>query len=140
MPVLEELGVGLVPFSPLGRGFLTGAIDATTIFASDDFRNLVPRFSAESRKANQDFVGQLGRIAERKRATKAQVALAWLLAQKPWIVPIPGTTKVHRLEENLAATSVELTPGDLSEIDVALSQIAVHGARYAEQQQSMVDR
>jgi aryl-alcohol dehydrogenase-like predicted oxidoreductase len=140
MPVLEELGVGLVPFSPLGRGFLAGAIDATTTFASDDFRNLVPRFSAESRKANQDFVGQIGRIAERKRATKAQVALAWLLAQKPWIVPIPGTTKVHRLEENLAATSVELTPGDLSEIDVALSRIAVHGARYAEQQQSMVDR
>ncbi len=140
MPVLEELGIGLVPFSPLGRGFLTGAIDATTTFASDDFRNLVPRFSAESRKANQDFVGQLGRIAERKGATKAQVALAWLLAQKPWIVPIPGTTKIHRLEENLAATSVELTPGELSEIDVALSRIAVHGARYAEQQQSMVDR
>jgi aryl-alcohol dehydrogenase-like predicted oxidoreductase len=140
MPVLEELGIGLVPFSPLGRGFLTGAIDATTTFASDDFRNLVPRFSAESRKANQDFVGQLGRIAERKRATKAQVALAWLLAQKPWIVPIPGTTKVHRLEENLAAAGVELTPGELSEIEVALARIAVHGARYAEQQQSMVDR
>jgi aryl-alcohol dehydrogenase-like predicted oxidoreductase len=140
MPVLEELGIGLVPFSPLGRGFLTGAIDAATTFASDDFRNLVPRFSAESRKANQDFVGQLGRIAERKRATKAQVALAWLLAQNPWIVPIPGTTKVHRLEENLAAAGVELTPADLSEIDVALSRIAVHGARYAEQQQNMVDR
>ena len=140
MPVLEELGIGLVPFSPLGRGFLTGAINATTTFASDDFRNLVPRFSAESRKANQDFVDQLGRIAERKRATKAQVALAWLLAQKPWIVPIPGTTKLHRLEENLGAASVELTPDELREIDVALSQIAVHGARYAEQQQRMVDR
>jgi aryl-alcohol dehydrogenase-like predicted oxidoreductase len=140
LPVLEELGIGFVPFSPLGRGFLTGAIDASTTFASDDFRHQVPRFSAESRKANQDFVDQLGRIAERKRATKAQVALAWLLAQKPWVVPIPGTTRLHRLEENLGSVSVELTPDDLREIDVALSQIAIHGDRYAEQQQRMVDR
>jgi aryl-alcohol dehydrogenase-like predicted oxidoreductase len=140
MPVLEELGIGLVPFSPLGRGYLTGAIDATTTFASDDFRNLVPRFTAESRKANQDFVDQIGRIADRKPATKAQVALAWLLAQRPWVVPIPGTTKLHRLEENLGAAGVELTPGDIREIDAALSQIAIQGARYSEQQQRMVDR
>jgi len=140
LPVLDELGIGFVPFSPLGRGFLTGAIDASTTFASDDFRNLVPRFTAESRKANQDFVDRIGRIAERKRATKAQVALAWLLAQKPWIVPIPGTTKLHRLEENLGSASVEVTPDDLREIDVALSQIPIQGARYAEQQQRMVGR
>ena len=140
LPVLEELGIGFVPFSPLGRGFLTGAIDASTTFASDDFRNLVPRFSAESRKANLDFVDQLGRIAERKRATKAQVALAWLLAQKPWVVPIPGTTKRHRLEENLGSASVELTPEELREIDVALSRIAIRGERYVEQQQRLVDR
>ncbi len=140
MPVLEELGIGLVPFSPLGRGFLTGAIDETTTFDSDDFRNLVPRFSPESRKANREFVDQLGRIAERKRATKAQVALAWLLAQRPWIVPIPGTTRRHRLEENLGAASVELTSGELREIDAALSQIAVQGARYADHLQRMVGR
>jgi aryl-alcohol dehydrogenase-like predicted oxidoreductase len=140
LPVLEELGIGFVPFSPLGRGFLTGAIDASTTFASDDFRNQVPRFSAESRKANQDFVDQLGRIAERKRATKAQVALAWLLAQKPWVVPIPGTTRLHRLEENLGSASVELTPDDLREIDVGLSPIAIQGERYPEQQQRMIDR
>jgi aryl-alcohol dehydrogenase-like predicted oxidoreductase len=140
LPVLEELGIGLVPYSPLGRGFLTGAITASTTFDTNDFRNIVPRFTAESRKANQDFVDRLGGIAERKRATKAQVALAWLLAQKPWVVPIPGTTKLHRLEENLGAASVTLTPDDLREIDAALSQIAIQGARYAEQQQRMVGR
>ena len=140
LPVLQELGIGLVPYSPLGRGFLTGAINASTTFADDDFRNKVPRFSPESRRANQEFVDQLGRIAERKRATKAQVALAWLLAQKPWVVPIPGTTKLHRLEENLGAASVEMNASDLREIEVALSQISIQGARYAEQQQRMVGR
>ena len=140
MPVLEELGIGLVPYSPLGRGFLTGAIDESTTFDSNDFRNIVPRFSPESRKANQDFVDQIGRIAERKRATKAQVALAWLLAQRPWVVPIPGTTKLHRLEENLGASSVELTADDLLEIDAALSKIAVQGARYPDHLQRMVGR
>jgi aryl-alcohol dehydrogenase-like predicted oxidoreductase len=139
-PVLEELGIGFVPFSPLGRGFLTGAIDESTTFADDDFRNKVPRFSTESRKANQDFVDQLGRIAERKRATQAQVALAWLLAQRPWVVPIPGTTKLHRLEENLGAASVELNSSDLRDIEAGLSQISIHGARYSEQQQRMVGR
>ena len=113
--MLEELGIGLVPYSPLGRGFLTGAINESTTFADDDFRNKVPRFTPESRRANQDFVDQLGRIAERKRATKAQVALAWLLAQRPWVVPIPGTTKLHRLEENLGAAGVELNSNDLRE-------------------------
>ena len=140
MPALEELGIGLVPYSPLGRGFLTGAIDESTTFESNDFRNILPRFSPESRKANQDFVDQIGRIAERKRVTKAQVALAWLLAQRPWIVPIPGTTKLHRLEENLGAASVELTSDDLREIDAALSQIAVQGARYPDRLQRMVGR
>ena len=140
MPVLDELGIGLVPYSPLGRGFLTGAINESTTFDSSDFRNLVPRFSPESRKANQDFVDQIGRIAERKRVTKAQVALAWLLAQKPWIVPIPGTTKLQRLEENLGAATVELTVDDLRQIDAALSQIAVKGARYPEHLQRMVGR
>jgi aryl-alcohol dehydrogenase-like predicted oxidoreductase len=139
-PVLEELGIGFVPFSPLGRGFLTGAIDESTTFDSGDFRNVVPRFSPEARKANQDFVAQLGGIAERKHATKAQVALAWLLAQKPWIVPIPGTTKLHRLEENLGAVSITLTADDLREIEVALSQVPVQGARYPEHLQRMVDR
>ena len=140
MPALEELGIGLVPYSPLGRGFLTGAIEESTTFDSNDFRNILPRFSPESRKANQDFVDQIGRIAERKRVTKAQVALAWLLAQRPWIVPIPGTTKLHRLEENLGAASVELTSDDLREIDAALSQIAVQGARYPDHLQRMVGR
>ncbi len=140
MPALEELGIGLVPYSPLGRGFLTGAINESTTFDSNDFRNILPRFSPESRKANQDFVDQIGRIAERKRVTKAQVALAWLLAQRPWIVPIPGTTKLHRLEENLGAASVELTSDDLREIDAALSQIAVQGARYPDRLQRMVGR
>lgn len=139
-PVLEELGIGFVPFSPLGRGFLTGAIDASTTFDSGDFRNVVPRFSLEARKANQDFVKQLGGIAERKRATKAQIAIAWILAQKPWIVPIPGTTKLHRLEENLGATNVILTAADLREIDTALSRVPVQGARYPEHLQRMVDR
>ena len=139
-PVLEELGIGFVPFSPLGRGFLTGAIDASTTFDSGDFRNGVPRFSPEARKANQDFVDQLGGIAERKRATKAQIALAWLLAQKPWIVPIPGTTKLHRLEENLGATNVSLSADDLREIEIALSRVPVQGDRYPEHLQRMVDR
>lgn len=140
IPVLEELGIGLVPYSPLGRGFLTGAINESTTFADDDFRNKVPRFSPESRKANQDFVDRLGRIAERKRATKAQVALAWLLRQKPWVVPIPGTTKLHRLQENLGAASIEINSDDLREIEAALSQTSIQGARYAEQQQRMVGR
>ncbi len=129
MPVLEELGIGLVPYSPLGRGFLTGAINESTTFDSNDFRNIVPRFSPESRKANLDFVDQLGRIAERKRATKAQVALAWLLSQRPWIVPIPGTTKLHRLEENLGATNVELTSDDLREVESRYRSCSDRGAR-----------
>jgi aryl-alcohol dehydrogenase-like predicted oxidoreductase len=137
---LEELGIGFVPFSPLGRGFLTGAINEFTTFDSGDFRNAAPRFTPEARKANQSLVDQLGRIAERKQATKAQIAIAWLLAQKPWIVPIPGTTKLHRLEENLGAASVELTADDLREIEVALSQIPVHGARYPEHLQRLVGR
>ncbi len=139
-PVLEELGIGFVPFSPLGRGFLTGAIDDSTIFDSGDFRNLVPRFSPEARKANQDFVALIGGIAERKRATKAQVAIAWLLGQRPWIVPIPGTTKLHRLEENLGAVNVELTADDRREIENALSRVPVQGDRYPEHLQRMVDR
>ena len=121
-----------MPFSPLGKGFLTGKIDETTTFAPDDFRNIVPRFTPEARKANQALVDLLGRIAGQKGATPAQVALAWLLAQKPWIVPIPGTTKLHRLEENLGAAELELTPADLREIDAAASQISVEGDRYPE--------
>ena len=117
LPTLEELGIGFVPFSPLGKGFLTGKIDENTTFDSSDFRNIVPRFTPEARKANQALVDLLASIAERKKATPAQIALAWLLAQKPWIVPIPGTTKLHRLEENIGAVSVELTPGDLREIE-----------------------
>jgi aryl-alcohol dehydrogenase-like predicted oxidoreductase len=140
LPVLEELGIGFVPFSPLGRGFLTGKIDESTTFDSDDFRNTVPRFSPENRKANQAVVDLLARIATEKQATPAQVALAWLLAQKPWIVPIPGTTKVHRLDENLRGTTVELTPKDLHEIESAAAHITVHGARYSENSQKMVDR
>jgi aryl-alcohol dehydrogenase-like predicted oxidoreductase len=132
LPALEELGIGLVPFSPLGKGFLTGKIDETTTFAPDDFRQIVPRFTPEARKANQVLVDLLGRIAEQKGATPAQVALAWLLAQKPWIAPIPGTTRPHRLEENLGAAELELTSADLSEIDVAASQISVEGDRYPE--------
>ncbi|ABS27401.1 aldo/keto reductase [Anaeromyxobacter sp. Fw109-5] len=133
LPTLEELGIGFVPFSPLGKGFLTGKIDAETTFEKNDFRNLVPRFSPEARKANQALVDLLGGIATRKEATPAQIALAWLLAQKPWIVPIPGTTKLHRLEENLGATEVELTQDDLRAIDEAASKIRVEGARYPEE-------
>lgn len=140
LPTLEELGIGFVPFSPLGRGFLTGKIDASTTFADGDFRNSVPRFSPENRRANQAVVDLLARIAAEKRATPAQVALAWLLAQKPWIVPIPGTTKLHRLEENLGAASLELTPDDLRAIEDAAASITVQGARYSEASQRMVDR
>ena len=140
LPVLEELGIGLVPFSPLGKGFLTGAIDERTTFDSSDFRNIVPRFTANARKANQSVVDLLKQIAERKHATPAQIALAWLLAQKPWIVPIPGTTKLHRLEENTGAVDVQLTAEDLREIDQASSQIKVEGARYPEHLQKLVGR
>jgi aryl-alcohol dehydrogenase-like predicted oxidoreductase len=140
LPVLEELGIGFVPFSPLGKGFLTGTIDDTTEFADDDFRNSVPRFGADERRANRAFVELLARVAERKDATPAQIALAWLLAQKPWIVPIPGTTKPHRLEENIAAADVELTPHDLHEIDSAVSEITPEGARYSESAQRLIDR
>jgi aryl-alcohol dehydrogenase-like predicted oxidoreductase len=130
LPVLEELGIGFVPFSPLGKGFLTGAIDDSTQFDKNDFRNVVPRFSADARKANAAFVERLGEIAARHRATRAQIALAWVLAQKPWIVPIPGTTKLNRLDENLAAANLTLTPDDLREIDAMLAGIAVQGERY----------
>ncbi len=140
IPMLEELGIGFVPFSPLGKGFLTGKIDEKTTFDSSDFRNIVPRFSPEARKANQTVVDLLGRIAEQKKATPAQIALAWLLAQKPWIVPIPGTTKVSRLEENLGAVNINLSADDLREIDSAASKIKVEGARYPEHLQKMVGR
>jgi aryl-alcohol dehydrogenase-like predicted oxidoreductase len=140
LPTLEELGIGFVPFSPLGKGFLTGKIDESTSFDSSDFRNTVPRFTPENRQANQVLVDLLGRIAGRKQATPAQIALAWLLARKPWIVPIPGTTKRHRLEENLGAASVELTADDLREIEAAASQIAVQGARYPEHLEQMTNR
>jgi aryl-alcohol dehydrogenase-like predicted oxidoreductase len=140
LPTCEELGVGFVPFSPLGKGFLTGKIDETTTFDSTDFRNTVPRFTPENRKANQAMVDLVSRIAAEKRATPAQVALAWLLARKPWIVPIPGTTKLHRLEENLGAVAVRLTPDDLREIEEAASHIAVHGARYSAAAQARIDR
>jgi aryl-alcohol dehydrogenase-like predicted oxidoreductase len=140
LPTLDELGIGFVPFSPLGKGFLTGKIDDKTTFDSTDFRNVVPRFTAENRKANLAFVEWLTTFAERKKATSAQVALAWLLAQKPWIVPIPGTTKRHRLEENLGAAAIQLTKDDLAEIDRAASAIAVHGARYPEHLQKLVGR
>ena len=140
IPTLEELGIGFVPFSPLGRGFLTGKIDASTSFDSSDFRNTVPRFTPENLKANQAMVDLVTKIAGMKLATPAQIALAWLLAQKPWIAPIPGTTKLHRLEENMGAAGIELTPGDLQEIENLASQITVHGARYSESSQRMVDR
>jgi len=140
LPALEELGIGFVAFSPLGRGFLTGKIDETTRFDSSDFRNTVPRFSPENRKANQAVVDLVGRIAAKKQATPAQIALAWVLARKPWIVPIPGTTKVHRLDENLGGEAVELTPDDLREIDRAAAGISVHGERYSESSQRMIDR
>jgi aryl-alcohol dehydrogenase-like predicted oxidoreductase len=140
IPTLEELGIGFVPFSPLGKGFLTGKIDEKTTFDSSDFRNIVPRFSPEARKANQAVVDLLGRIAEQKKATPAQIALAWLLAQKPWMVPIPGTTKVSRLDENLGGANIKLTTADLTEIDSAASKIKVEGARYPEHLQKMVGR
>jgi aryl-alcohol dehydrogenase-like predicted oxidoreductase len=140
LPTLEELGIGFVPFSPLGKGFLTGAISENTTFDQSDFRNIVPRFTPEARKANQALVDLLGEIAARKQVTPAQIAIAWLLAQKPWIVPIPGTTKLHRLEENLGAAAVELTPDDIRSIDGALSRITVTGDRYPPHLQARVGR
>jgi aryl-alcohol dehydrogenase-like predicted oxidoreductase len=140
IPTLEELGIGFVPFSPLGKGFLTGKISEDTQFDKSDFRNVVPRFSPENRKANQALVNVIGKFAEQKKATPAQIALAWLLVQKPWIVPIPGTTKLHRLEENIGAANVELTPDDLREIEAAASKIPVQGARYPEELQKLVGR
>ena len=140
LPTLEELGIGFVPFSPLGKGFLTGAINANTTFSSSDFRNSIPRFTPEARQANQALVDLLGGVATQKRATITQIALAWLLAQKPWIVPIPGTTKLARLEENIGATAVELTPDDLHEIESAAAAIPVQGARYPEQLEQMTGR
>jgi aryl-alcohol dehydrogenase-like predicted oxidoreductase len=137
LPTLEELGIGFVPYSPLGKGFLTGKIDENTSFDKNDFRNIVPRFTTEARKANQALVDLLGTIATKKQATPAQIALAWLLAQKPWIAPIPGTTKLHRLDENIGATSVELMPDDLRDIDTAASKITVQGARYPEKLEKM---
>ncbi len=140
LPTLEELGIGFVPFSPLGKGFLTGKVDENTTFASSDFRNIVPRFTPENRKANQVFVDLLAGIAARKEATPAQIALAWVLAQKPWMVPIPGTRKLERLGENLGAVAVELTPGDLREIRTALSTVTIQGARYPESLMKLVGR
>lgn len=140
LPTLEELGIGFVPFSPLGRGFLTGAIDEHTTFDSTDFRNNVPRFSPQARKANQTLIEVIGEMAGRKEVTRAQLALAWVLARRPWIVPIPGTTKLHRLEENIGAADVDLSADDLREIDQTLAQIPIEGARYTEQQQKLVDR
>ena len=140
LPTLEELGIGFVPFSPLGKGFLTGKINENTTFDSSDFRNIVPRFTPENRKANLALVDRLAGIAERKKATPAQIALAWLLAQKPWIVPIPGTTKRHRLEENIGAAAIQLTSDDLQEIERATSEISVHGARYPEKLEQMTGR
>src|SRR5512147_228053 len=140
LPTLDELGIGFVPYSPLGKGYLTGKIDETTTFDSSDFRNTIPRFSPEAREANRSLVELLGGIAERKRATPAQIALGWLLARKPWIVPIPGTTKLHRLEENLGAASVELTTDDLREIDEAAARIQVQGARYPEAMEKLSGR
>jgi aryl-alcohol dehydrogenase-like predicted oxidoreductase len=140
IPTLEELGIGFVPYSPLGKGFLTGKIDENAKFDSSDFRSTLPRFTPEALKANQALIDLLGRIAERKKATPAQIALAWLLAQKPWIVPIPGTTKLHRLEENIGAASIELTPEDLREIESAASKITVQGARYPEKLEQMTGR
>ncbi|WP_248798455.1 aldo/keto reductase [Pseudomonas sp. MWU13-2105] len=140
LPTLEELGIGFVPFSPLGKGFLTGTIDERTTFAADDFRNLVPRFSEENRKANAHLVEVLGQIAAGKSATRAQIAIAWLLARKPWIVPIPGTTKLHRLEENIGAAGIILTTADLGAIESALAQVTVVGDRYPANLQQRVDR
>ena len=140
LPTLEELGIGFVPYSPLGRGFLTGKMNENTTFDSSDFRNMLPRFTPEARKANQALVDLLGEIAKRKKATAAQIALAWLLAQKPWIVPIPGTTKLSRLEENIGATAIELTADDLRDIDSAASKIKIEGARYPEKLEQMTGR
>jgi aryl-alcohol dehydrogenase-like predicted oxidoreductase len=140
IPTLAELGIGFVPFSPLGKGFLTGKISEDTKFDKSDFRNIVPRFTPENRKANQALVDLLTNVAERKKVTPAQIALAWLLAQKPWIVPIPGTTKLQRLEENIGAVNIELSPDDLRELDIAASKIAVQGARYPEELQKLVGR
>jgi aryl-alcohol dehydrogenase-like predicted oxidoreductase len=140
IPTLEELGIGFVSFSPLGKGFLTGKISEDTKFDKSDFRNIVPRFTPENRKANQALVDLVGRFAQQKKATPAQIAIAWLLARKPWIVPIPGTTKLHRLEENIGAADVELSPDDLRELEMAASKIAVQGARYPEELQKMVGR
>jgi aryl-alcohol dehydrogenase-like predicted oxidoreductase len=140
IPTLEELGIGFVPYSPLGKGFLTGKMDEKTTFDSSDFRSTLPRFTPEALKANQALIDLLGRIGKPKMATPAQIALAWLLAQKPWIVPIPGTTKLHRLDENIGAVAIELTPDDLREIDSAASKITVHGARYPEKLEQMTGR
>jgi aryl-alcohol dehydrogenase-like predicted oxidoreductase len=140
LPALEELGIGFVPFSPLGKGFLTGKIDKDTKFDKNDFRNIVPRFTPENRKANQAVVDLIGKFAQQKKVTPAQIALAWLLAQKPWIVPIPGTTKLHRLEENIGAVAVELTREDLQQLETATSKIPVQGARYPEELQRLVGR
>jgi aryl-alcohol dehydrogenase-like predicted oxidoreductase len=140
LPTLEELGIGLVPYSPLGKGFLTGKMDENTKLGSGDFRSTLPRFTPEARKANHAFVDLLGTIAKRKKATPAQIALAWLLAQKPWIVPIPGTTKLARLDENIGAVAVGLTPADLSEIDTAAAKITVQGNRYPENLEKLTGR
>jgi aryl-alcohol dehydrogenase-like predicted oxidoreductase len=140
IPTLEELGIGFVPFSPLGKGFLTGAINADTKFDETDFRNIVPRFTEENRKANRAMVDLIGKFAQQKKATPAQIALAWLLAQKPWIVPIPGTTKLHRLEENMGGAGVELSAADLGQLDSAASKVVVQGARYPEALQKLVGR
>ena len=140
LPTLEELGIGFVPYSPLGKGFLTGKINENTRFDRSDFRNIVPRFTPEARKANQALVDLLGKIAEQKKSTPAQIALAWLLAQKPWIVPIPGTRKLERLDENIGAVAVELTSDDLREIDSAASKITVQGARYPENLEQLTGR
>jgi aryl-alcohol dehydrogenase-like predicted oxidoreductase len=137
LPTLEELGIGLVPFSPLGRGFLTGNIDANTSLGNSDFRNTVPRFTPEARRANMTIVDLLRKVADRKKATPAQIALAWLLAQKPWTVPIPGTQKLERLEENVGAVAIELTSEDLSEIDNAASKMTIQGARYSDEHEKM---
>jgi aryl-alcohol dehydrogenase-like predicted oxidoreductase len=140
LPALQELGIGFVPFSPLGRGFLTGAINENTTLDAKDFRSGLPRFSPEARKANQTLVDLLAKIANQKQVTPAQIALAWLLAQKPWIVPIPGTTKLHRLEENIGAAAIELTPADLKDIESAVSKISVQGDRYPPHLQRAIDR
>ncbi|WP_445175708.1 aldo/keto reductase [Microcoleus sp.] len=140
IPTLEELGIGFVPYSPLGKGFLTGKIDENATFDSSDFRSTLPRFTPQALKANQALIDLLNSIAEQKQVTPAQIALTWLLAQKPWIVPIPGTTKLHRLDENIGAVSVELTPEDLRDIDDAASKIAVQGARYPEKLEQMTGR